>query len=129
MADLARAVQTAIYEKLLAANLALPIVSIVPDGMKPPAAVIAESVFEEIGGKTMVAERHQIVVRTFLGGTSKAPLLDTMTKIKDALHRQALTAAGVIMSNCEYLSGAERRDLEEGVLIGEQTFLIFAQPA
>jgi hypothetical protein len=129
MADLSRAVQTAIYNRLMTAGLAHPVVTVVPDELKPPATVISDSAIEEIGGKTNVIERHVVTVRTFTVGTSKLPLLAAMASIKAALHQQPMTFAGVSMTRCEYLSGAERRDLDEGVLLGEQQFVIFAQDA
>lgn len=128
MTDLSRAVQTAMFDVLDAADLGgLKVYTVVPDKVLPPCIVIAESSFEEIGGKGTSVELHRVVVRTFINGTSKLPLQSAMAAIKAALHDQPLTFAGALLSDCRFEFGGERRDLDEGTLVGEQSFQVIAQ--
>ena len=129
MADLVKAVQGAIHARLAAAGLGVPVFSVLPDKQLPPAVVIGESAIDEIGSKTASLERHTVTITTLVPGTSKGPLFAAMAGIKTALHHQPLTFAGAVLSTCEYLSGGELRDFDEAVLVGRQSFLVFAQDA
>jgi hypothetical protein len=129
MIDLADAVQAALFTRLSAGVTLGTVYTIVPDKTQPPVAVIGDSQAEQIGGKGSDAERHEVVIRAMVAGTSRRALLALMTEVKEALHNQPLTAAGALLSNAVLTSSNSIRDVEEKVLIGEQSFTIFAQPA
>ena len=98
MADLTRATQTAIIELLQAGVTLAPVYSVVPDNTQPPVVVVGDATFEQIGGKNSDTERHDIIVRTFVGGTSKAALFELMAEVKAALHNKALTSGDAALS-------------------------------
>jgi hypothetical protein len=122
------AVQAAMITRLAAVTLA-PVFAVVPDGHKPPAVVISDSIGEQIGGKGSDAERHEVTIRSVVAGTSKKALSAVMQQVKAALHNQPLTAAGFVISPAVLTSSSEARDPDEGVLIGTQQFLAFVQAA
>lgn len=129
MTDLTSAVHGAIFARLSALVTLAPVYSIVPDNTKPPVVVVGDGSFEQIGGKGGNAERHDVVVRSFVGGTSKADLFALMQQVKNALHEQPLTSAGAALSRCIMTSGTEVRDIDDNVLVGEQRFFVIASPA
>jgi hypothetical protein len=99
----------------------------VPDNLKPPATVVAESSFTEIGSKTGSIEAHLITVRTFIAGQSKTPLLMAMGRVKAALHNQPIAAAGFAFGDVTQVQGGELRDIDEAVLVSEQVFQVIGQ--
>lgn len=129
MTDLADAVQAALFASLSAGVTRAPVFTIVPDNTQPPSVVIGDSQSEQIGGKGSDVERHDVVIRSIIGGTSRRDLFALMKEVKDALHNQPLSFAGALLSPAVLTSGASIRDIEEKVLIGEQSFTVFAQPA
>lgn len=129
MTDLADAVQAAIFARLSAGVTRAAVFTIVPDNTQPPSVVIGDSETEQVGGKGSNVERHDVVIRSIIGGTSRRELYALMGEVKDALHNQPLTAAGATLSKAVQTSGSSIRDIEEKVLIGEQSFTVFAQPA
>ncbi len=128
MPDFSLAVQTAVVARLTAGVTLAPVHTAVPDGTKPPVVVVADGTWQQIGGKLSNHEQHEIVVRTFVGGTSKAALFALQNQVKDALHNQPLSSAEATLSRCTFTSGSEIRDIEENTLIGEQRFSAMASP-
>lgn len=129
MTDLSDAVQLGLYDALRAGVTLATVYTVVPDNTQPPVAVIGDSQAEQIGGKGSDAERHEIVVRTMVSGTSRRALLALMQEVKASLHNQPLSAVGALLSNPVLTSSTSLRDVEENVLIGEQSFTVIAQPA
>lgn len=128
MANLTQAVHGAVVDALKAANPGAPVYSVVPDKTEPPVIVVGDGTFDQIGGKNSNSERHDLVVRCIVGGTSKAAVLALMQQVKAALHNQPLSAAGVTLSRCVMNGGNEIRDIEGNTLIGEQRFFVIASP-
>lgn len=129
MADLTHAVQSAIMARLQAPGVvSAPAYTVVPDNTSPPVVVVGDATFEQIGGKNSDTERHDIVVRCIVGGTSKAALFELMAEVKAALHNQALTSADAALSRCVMTSGNEIRDIDANALVGEQRFFVIATP-
>ncbi|MCU0892473.1 MAG: DUF3168 domain-containing protein, partial [Sandarakinorhabdus sp.] len=82
------------------------------------------------GGKSSNAEQHDVTVRLFVPGTSKAGLFALAAQVKAALHNQVLPAQpGAAISRCAFVSAGELRDIDEGTLIEEMRFRLFASPA
>lgn len=129
MSNLADAVQTALFNRLVAGVTLGEVFTVVPDDRQPPLVVIGETTSSLIGGKGSPAERHDVPVRCIVAGTSKRALLALMQQAKAALHGQTLIAAGTILSRAEMTSSSDDRDVETGLLIGIQNFTVFAQPA
>jgi hypothetical protein len=129
MTDLADAVELAVFDALSAAVTLAAVYAVVPDKTQPPVAVIGDSQAEQVGGKGSDVERHEIIIRTIIAGTSRRSLRALMNEVKVALHNQPLAADGVELSSPVLTSSASLRDIDENVLIGEQSFTIFAQPA
>lgn len=128
MADLAHAVQSAVVVKLVAGVTLAPVYSVVPDKTSPPVVVVGDSTFDQIGGKNSDSERHDLVVRCIVGGTSKADLLALMQQVKAALHNEPLVSGLAALSRCVMTSGNEVRDIDANTLIGEQRFFVIATP-
>jgi hypothetical protein len=128
MADLMQAVHGAVYDRLAAGVTLAPVYSVVPDNTQPPVVVLGDGTFEQIGGKNSNMERHELIVRTIIGGTSKQALLALMQEVKAALHNQPLTSPDAALARCVLSSGNELRDIDKGVLVGEQRFFVFASP-
>jgi hypothetical protein len=129
MTDLSDAVQAALFAKLEAGVTLGKVLTIVPDNTQPPVAVIGDSQAEQIGGKGSDVERHEISIRTIVAGTSRRALFALMKEVKDSLHNQPISAPGATLSLPVMTSSDSYRDIEEKVLIGEQSFTVIAQPA
>lgn len=123
------AVQTAIYDRLVAGVSSAPVYSVVPDKTQPPVVVISDSTFEQVGGKGSDKERHEVRIIYIVSGTSKRSLFALMQEGKAALHNQPITATGFVLSNAILLSSDERRDIDQAALVGEQTYLVLAEAA
>lgn len=128
MADLSLAVQAAVVARLQAVVTLAPVYTVVPNDTKPPVVVVADGTWEQIGGKLSDHERHEIVVRTIVGGTTKAELFALMAQVKAALHNELLSSAGAALTRCTMSSGNEIRDIDENALVGEQRFFLMASP-
>lgn len=129
MSSLADAVQAAMVARLKAGVTLGQVYSVVPDKTLPPVVVIGEGQSEQIGGKGSDAERHDLVVRSIVAGTSKRDLFALMEQVKVALHNRPLALAGFVLSQCVLTSSGELRDLDEAALVGEQSFTVFVQRA
>lgn len=128
MPDFSLAVQTAVVARLTAGVTLAPVYTVVPNDTQPPVVVVMDGTWEQIGGKLGNHERHEIVVRTIVGGTSKAALFALQDQVKEALHNQPLTSAVATLSRCTMTSGTEIRDIDENALVGEQRFFAMASP-
>lgn len=128
MADLTQAVHAAVFDALNAGVTLADVFSVVPDKTQPPVVVLGDGTFDQIGGKSSNSERHDFVVRSFIGGTNKSALLALMQEVKAALHNQPLTSATATLSRCVMSGGNEIRDIDDNVLVGEQRFFVFASP-
>lgn len=128
--DLTDAVETAVYTSL-AARVALPakVFAVVPETLQPPLVVIAGSSVAIEGSKTQDFERHEVRIVSLVAGTSKRALFALMHQVREALHRQPIVFAGAELSDPLLLSSDDRLDEDGATMIGEQAFLIFAQPA
>ena len=128
MSDLTHAVQSAVVARLVAGVTLAPVYSVVPDNTQPPVVVVGDGTFDQVGGKNSDSERHDLVVRCIVGGTSKSALLALMQEVKAALHNQPLVSADAVLSRCVMTSGNEVRDIDANALVGEQRFFVMAHP-
>lgn len=127
--NLTEAVQGGVKAKLSAGVTLATTYIIVPEKTQPPVVVIAESDGEQVGGKGANVESHAVRIITIVAGESRKPLFALQQQVKDALHEQLITYAGAVLSRPVMQTTSDRADQEAGVIIGEQVFQVFAQPA
>ena len=129
MVDLLDAVQAAVFASLSAGVTLAPIYSVAPEGTQPPYIIIADDTVDPTqGAKDGIFEQHDVRIVTVFGGATKRALFAAMNQVRVALADKPLTFTGALLSNPYQLSADDRIDGQNEVLIGEQTFRIFAQP-
>lgn len=136
MIDLTDAVAVAVFETLEAGVTAtdnngtvVPVFSVVPEATQPPYIVIGnDTVDPTLGAKDGIFERHELRIITVFGGADKRVLSAAMFQVRNALVDQPLTFPGANLSAPVILSSDDRVDAQSGEFVGEQSFLIFAQP-
>jgi hypothetical protein len=127
MIDLTDAVHTAVFAAL-AGIAGPPVYSVAPEETLPPYIIIGDNnVDPTIGGKAGVLERHELTIVTVFAGGSKRPMLAAQRAVRTALEGATLLADGASLSRPVQLSSNDRIDPTSGVIVGEQTMLIFAQ--
>jgi hypothetical protein len=128
MIDLTDAVQKAVFDAL-ASVTAAPVYSVVPEGTQPPYIVIGDDTVDPtIGCKDGILESHTLRIVTVFAGASKRALSTAMNQVRTALVDAPLTFAGANLSSPVIVSSDDRVDPQSGEFVGEQSFLIFAQP-
>ncbi|GGI82277.1 hypothetical protein GCM10007973_18420 [Polymorphobacter multimanifer] len=128
MSLFAEHVEAAVLAKLATAGLSYEVLGVVPDKKLPPYTLVAESVMDDVGGKGLVIEQHQLTIRTLVAGTSKTPLLREQARITAALDRQPLSRAGVRLSAAEVRGGGNAREEGDGYLLAELQVVVRARP-
>lgn len=126
--DLADAVQVAMFARLKEVVTLAPVLAVVPDDLKPPYVVIASASQDDFGIKGGAVKRHQVQVRYYVPGTSKRDLFAVMNQGKDALLEQDISSDGALLSRPALLSASDYRDTDIPALVGEQEWLVIAQP-
>ena len=126
MISLSDAVHAAVYAKLVTGVTLATVYAIVPEGTQPPVVIIADaSSTSEIAG----LERFEVSIATVVSGASKRTLFALMAQVQEALEGVALTFTGANLSRPVLLSSDDRLADDNLALVGDQRFLIFAQPA
>jgi hypothetical protein len=126
MISLSDAVHTAVYARLAAGVTLATVYAIAPEGTQPPVVIIADAVGTvEVEG----LERFEVRIASIVSGASKKSLFALMLEIQTALENVSLTFTGAVLSRPVFLGSDDRLGDDGLALIGEQRFLVFAQPA
>ncbi|UAK23668.1 tail completion protein gp17 [Sphingomonas nostoxanthinifaciens] len=131
MIDLLSAVQQAVYDALVAANIGMPVYTAPPEGMQPPYMVVADMDNESEADKgDGQFEYITFEVHFWIRGGSRVPLLQAMHAGRVALDNKPLAADGARIENARWLKGSVSRAGPDGVTyVGVNQFETYGQPA
>lgn len=130
MADMAFAVQDAIFDRLAGA-IALPLAQVyqhVPDGTQPPVVIIGKIDVQDEGGKDCHLARITAEIECFFRGPGRKGLFQIMATVKAALDGQPLDQSAANLSRPGFVAQSDEL-LEDGITYyGTMSFEILAQP-
>ena len=129
MTDLARATQTALYQRLSSTVTLAPVFQHVPERTAPPVVIVGEIVIDPVGAKDGRFERHEVDIVTVIEGPARLPLYAVQDEVRAAIDGIALPAQSGVELSPPVLLSSTAQLLEDVTYYGSQRFLIFAQPA
>jgi hypothetical protein len=132
MTDLVTGTKRGMYDALVASVALAALAAVhehVPDGTEPPLVNFGDVTVEDQGDKDNDFEQHIVEVLSWYRGPDREGVRAIMAAVKNALHRQVITATGVTLTRPRMLGSDDRLE-EDGITYsGSQRFSIWAQPA
>jgi hypothetical protein len=122
MADPTKPLRKAVFDKLSAAGLGVPIHSRAEDGMEPPFVLIGEVALPPAITKDQATFDASFEVIAVVEGRSPAPAEDLMAGCFAALSGQALTATGISVTPPALTSSGARSNDEKTLFFGLQNW-------
>jgi len=128
--DMMIAVQDAVFDALEAgmpAELAT-VKQHVPDDFTDDLVTFGEHDASEDNAKGCQAEIHTIEIFSIFHGPARRGVMTIMAKVRELLDQQPLTAPGIYISECRWLSAIAGESDDGASYTGLQTFEISVEP-
>lgn len=132
MTDYQDALEQVLFDRLSARVTLSPVFQHMPENQAPPATIIGDITFEDLGGKDAPLRRYTVTINTIIAGGERAPLNRLQAEVDDALDRWTpLPRDGVAFGEIQLSSGSGQYFDVDGVPIyaGEQVGSLFVLDA
>lgn len=129
-ADLAQALEQALYDRLTAIVTLVNVFQHVPDNRPPPVVIIGDMNVEEVAGAKVAPslERIEFDIISLVHGPSRKPLNALQREVKNALDRWRPAQVGdVVFGEVTFLDGNGLLIPEEVIYYGTQRFACLVQ--